>query len=532
MVDLGKTHVDPLLEGCCGIDNLQAQPPMTLREVQELSQSQRFDVTALVARVDDNPREISAGRRVINVQLLDASGPGGTAQEVTFGFFYDHPPSSADCATMDILRKKGGEALSFFALHGKKVDSSFSIETSKDFFVIKAVGPRAAQLEADAGTLNETPQEDRYCLPVFSGAGGGDQSYAMQAGTETFCKIINGLASMTDIKELESGATLWQTNWVEVAWPVDEQVLTKDGSRVFFKTSLRDISGSTSEAWMSEGPALDLAQVKTKEAFLEACKQGRSLFPAMASLKVVRKVQKADEGVDASQSAGGGRRISMVVVHAADQSLEEAPTQATLALIPIMDHLKDDSSSILPAALQMLQPSPHYAFQVVHKEDDDDGPNIVIPCQKILSLIRSTQMSTLERVGEGYKLTTPGVEDLLAGVDPHSAMPKQYTISAVCTMENLTSYRLDPPRGGHQHALVTLSAMIKDTFVVDYVHLLSADDVEKVKFSMKMLLRMASRMHRPSRKRGAQWSDDFSPAGAKKCRVLGRSPTEGPLSEA
>jgi hypothetical protein len=252
----------------------------------------------------------------------------------------------------------------------------------------------------------------------------------------------------------------------------------------------------------------------------------------MASLKVARKVQQADEGVDASQSAGGGRRISMVVVHAADQSLEQAPTRATLELIPFMDNLKDDSSSILPAALQMLQPSPHYAFQVVHKEDEDDGPNLVIPCQKILSLIRSTQMSTLERVGEGYKLTTPGVEDLLAVADPHSAKPKQYTISAVCTMENLTAYRLDPPRGGHQHALVTLSAMINDTFVVDYVHLLSADDVEKVKFSMKMLLRMASRMHRPSRKRGAQWSDDFSPAGAKKCRVLGRSPTEGPLSEA
>jgi hypothetical protein len=154
MVDLGKTHVDPLLEGCCGIDNLQAQPPMTLREVQELSQSQRFDVTALVARVDDNPREIPASRRVINVQLLDASGPGGKAQEVTFGFFYDHPPSGADLATIGILCHKSGEALSFFGLQSRRVDGGFSLRNSKDFFVVEAVGERAAQLEATADALD------------------------------------------------------------------------------------------------------------------------------------------------------------------------------------------------------------------------------------------------------------------------------------------------------------------------------------------------------------------------------------------
>ena len=81
----------------------------------------------------------------------------------------------------------------------------------------------------------------------------------------------------------------------------------------------------------------------------------------MVSVKVVRKVQKTEGSSDASQLAGGSQRISMVVVHAADQPLDQAPTQATLALIPFMDHLKDDTSSILPAALQMVQGSPTYA---------------------------------------------------------------------------------------------------------------------------------------------------------------------------
>ena len=191
-----------------------------------------------------------------------------------------------------------------------------------------------------------------------------------------------------------------------------------------------------------------------------------------------------------------------------------------------MDHLKDDTSSILPAALQMAQSSPIYGFQVVCKEDDDVS-NTVMPCQKILSLIRSTQNSKLEELSGGYKLTTAGIEDLLAGVDA-----KQYTISAICNMENLTSYRLDPPRGKSQHALVTLSAMGDDTFVVDQVQLLAADEVDKVRLALKMLLRLATRMHKTDRKRGAPWSNDFSPAEAKTCSVLGRSPTEGPLDEA
>ena len=155
VVDLGKTHTDPLLSGTCGVTNLQAQPPMTLREIQELTVYQRFDVTALVAGVDDNPRDVTPNRKVIDVRLLDASGPDGKAQEVKVSFFYNHPPDEATCATMDILRANNNEALSFFSLQGKRTDSGFSVETSRDCFILKAVGPRATELNAAAAKLLE-----------------------------------------------------------------------------------------------------------------------------------------------------------------------------------------------------------------------------------------------------------------------------------------------------------------------------------------------------------------------------------------
>ncbi len=155
VVNSGKTKTDPLLASTCGVNNLQAQPRMTLSQVQELQQTQRFDVTALVAGFDDTPREVSPSCKVIDVRLLDASGPGGKPQEVRFGFFYDHPPSQATCATIGILREK--EALSFFALQGKRTDGGFSVESSRNFFVIKGTGGRAMQLNTAAAGLHIWP---------------------------------------------------------------------------------------------------------------------------------------------------------------------------------------------------------------------------------------------------------------------------------------------------------------------------------------------------------------------------------------
>ncbi len=118
VVNLARTQTDPIMAGTCGAHSLQPQPPMTLSQVQELTHTQRFDVTALVAGLDENAREVNPRRKVINVRLLDASGPDNKPQEVTFGFFYDHPPDKDTRATIDILRP--GEALSFFALQGKE----------------------------------------------------------------------------------------------------------------------------------------------------------------------------------------------------------------------------------------------------------------------------------------------------------------------------------------------------------------------------------------------------------------------------
>ena len=57
VVDLSRTRLDPLLSTVEG-QLIQAQPSLTLSEINELQQNQRFDVIALVEQVGD-PRSYS-----------------------------------------------------------------------------------------------------------------------------------------------------------------------------------------------------------------------------------------------------------------------------------------------------------------------------------------------------------------------------------------------------------------------------------------------------------------------------------------
>ena len=204
--------------------------------------------------------------------------------------------------------------------------------------------------------------------------------------------------------------------------------------------------------------------------FIEAHAQHTSLFPTVASAKVVRKALMSDKISGASQLAAGGqhRDVNMVIVHAADQPFGEAPTQATMRVIPFLDHLAQDTSSILPSPIHMVQQSSQYAMQVVYNSDKS-AEEVVMPCQKVLCLIRSKKPSKTDPIASGFKLTTDGVEYHQHTVGEHPSTVQEYTVTAFCSTENVTAYRLDYPRGAPQHALVTLSSVVEGTFVVDQV---------------------------------------------------------------
>ena len=96
-------------------------------------------------------------------------------------------------------------------------------------------------------------------------------------------------------------------------------------------------------------------------------------------------------------------------------------------------------------------------------------------------------------------------------------------------MENVTAYKLDPPRGKAQHALVTITGKSSDAFVVDHVQHLTPDEASQAKESLWKTLLVACKASSKDLKRDAAWTEDQSPANAKRCKVLGRAPTDAAI---
>ena len=107
----------------------------------------------------------------------------------------------------------------------------------------------------------------------------------------------------------------------------------------------------------------------------------------------------------------------------------------------------------------------------------------------------------------------------------------KHTLSAICTLDNLPQYRLDPPRGQSQAAMVVITAKTDDSFVVESLQLLPSDQAAVAKQSLLKLLHLAMHIHARDRKRTVEWSDAFSPATTRKCSRVGRSPTDAPLPD-
>ena len=76
-----------------------------------------------------------------------------------------------------------------------------------------------------------------------------------------------------------------------------------------------------------------------------------------------------------------------------------------------------------------------------------------------------------------------------------------------------------------------VTAKTEDSFVIESVQFLNSEEAAQVKHSLLKLLHLAMHIHVRDRKRAVEWSDAFSPVDARKCRRVGRSPTDAPLPD-
>ena len=114
---------------------------------------------------------------------------------------------------------------------------------------------------------------------------------------------------------------------------------------------------------------------------------------------------------------------------------------------------------------------------------------------------------------------------------------KTYELISFCTLDNVTDFKLDPPKTAKfQAALISVTGVIDadthsaeqpvNSLLVDDVHLLTLEEAEALKPMLVKMLYFATLAGQISRKRAREpWSPTENPAQAAACRALGRGPT-------
>ena len=129
-------------------------------------------------------------------------------QETKLTFLADLKQDSKDSATIDILRQTAGSCVPgpFCWRSGKNIDGGHSIDSSKEIFLLSAIGERAKQRLA----------ENREVLQQVVPSG---PSYKDQLGRHAVANFRARRRAHLTSKASTTNGILWQLRLVEVARP-------------------------------------------------------------------------------------------------------------------------------------------------------------------------------------------------------------------------------------------------------------------------------------------------------------------------
>ena len=553
VLDMSKTKIDPVAEASDSA--VQPAPIATVAGSVNLATNQFFDLTVLIQEVHE-VRVHDNNRSSFVVDIYDGSLDKATGKIKTMPLriYFDTIPKTNEPASagqpgeslIALLDEHflGKSAVSFFCISGAQDDKGkFSFRSTKNTYVAKAIGTKATKLNSDA-TLHNVQAGDTVAFELQQSKEARD--WEAELGNETRCGLLATFSrSATGVPEIDSSETVWQINWVRITEPPEGQsIKSNDGSRIWFSLTLRDESGRI-VLYITEQAALKLVNAADADEFEHLHSEHRLRFPFYASVKIMRRPSKPSAAQPGDSFSAGQQEnnFDCFIVDAAEQKCEVLSLRSTV-LFPMVCPSVDN---VLPSMLGMLRFSEHYAMAVEYKTQlvpaelsmmtskAITGLDMMRPCTRVNVLVRSTKPSLVFDAGaSGNKLVTEGVVDYF---QPNGPI---YSLTSFCTLETVTDFKLDVPRGAKsQCALVNVTAVIHGDpdsaeqpahatswLLVDDVQLLSSAEADALAPVMIKMMYFAALGGQISRKRDSEaWSSEDNPAQAKKCRTLGRSPT-------
>ena len=558
-IDLRKTV-------CTGILQTLVKMPVgpaleeSLESILTLPSKQKVDLTALISDMSLVRRETTlyGVKDMTDITPVDGSKVKDTEAQVKakVSLFFDASEQGAALLKSMQQARDANTPVAFFGLTCiPGTDGKCEFKTGQSFFWETARGSytKLEHLLKESSELLAAPANliTKEWQPSQANAA---RDFAGEPAVHSVCGWVAALLRPAQVggaqepaeEEPQGTDEVFQINHCHVAVPAPgDELLTKDGDRIWLRNvRIMDATGSLTVA-VREKAALALAGLESRDAFQEAHASDNVSFPVLASVRLHLSKRK-DSGESQNPQGGATGLLTAVMVEAQDQDIEQMPTKALLELQPILKSLALSTEELKICCLKDISVMPHVGMVVGGMK-----------CGLAVALIGATVKSEFLPFGEGFRLITKNVLDVGFGataMKPGESRgggakePTGMDLVAICTANNLTEYKMAPPRKTDvQYALVVLSSVheikttngaeesVRKEFMIERLQPIQGIDnaVACQKMLGKLNYARAEFTFEGTKRDRSAWSDTFlTPvSSAKRVRRLSQTPTGGSLPD-
>ena len=529
VVDMGKTTIHIMSPPELLLSGLQlgseVVPPRTVAETSSIRSSKSTDVLAMLKSISES-RKCKSGEDVADAILIDGSSNASQHAGISVAIFGRQK--------IEFLKRNAKESLVFLNLVIKVNNGSKEImHWPGDEVFLAPVCAKAVQLNTDAEAMRDA------AVQILTSEWQPTYTRRDVSGTQPL-SCCGFLDFASELPRAEHMPEVMQVNWAKFDEPMSGMhILDKSGERIWFLAKMFDVTGSV-QVGVPERAALALANTTDKDEFVKMHKAGQLKFALFHNARLTRTTKgtsaaEPGENTDASQdtlrsqsNAAGYVSHTLEEVSVASWSGEDAPNAAYMDVVKILSQCPRHDEALCFAALAEVQSSPHYPFEVAFK----DG---LVRGSALVALVGSKEKSVVQKCGEGYKVTTKNIVDVLGDALGLSGAGAWDAV-AYCGLDDLLEFKLDPPRGSAMRTAVATIIGVEQTETsrsvilekVQYIDAAELSDTTKTCMKLRTLTRHikgAPEELESNKRHALPVMMTPSPRKLKSCRTIKRSPT-------
>ena len=513
-IDLRKAKAEALLQSTSFPQT--PVPTVTIADVFELKQMQRFDLMAIAAKIIAE-RKSGTSMKIVDVRLVDGSkqNDGNTTEyaSLPLTLFFK------DATELTTFKKWVGKTpLLFMCLNGSNKDGQVRVATIKDHsWWQEAAGSKSLAMAEEAVSMcgDDAALKDVAALPTFTAAAAVDWLSPM--ATLTTCQLVDPTCAAPASLLGDATEHLYQLNHVYVALPIKETNIKTKDDRLFARFDVWDHTKKISLAFRSKA-MLRLASLEDGEEaeYEQRLATDELRHPLLASLRlhVQSKPQKLESEVNATEPSQtqSDNVLSAVVVEAAPSTFTDIPNDSVDAIHGLLAGSTQTSERLAVVLLDKLRPSPFYNMLA-------DGK----PAEKALTLLHFTQRGNGKQHAHGFRIVTERAQDATAGVATELTKENCYATVALCTIEKGPDFLL----AKNATAMAVISKVVAPSkpqhhaadLYIEAMELVPKHDIPSTMETMRQLQRISNAQSAdPAASSEVAWQQ-------KKCRRLLRYPT-------